>query len=131
MNGDSPALARVLYAEDSLVDREMMQFLLGSLGVEMIAANNGHDALARTEDDDLDLILLDLWLPEISGLQILDKLAQRGCATPAVLITADEEQTLWDLAREKGAAAVVSKPISVDDLRQLLRDLLDLETGGN
>jgi len=99
-----PSLARVLIVEDQLQVAEMVRDVLTSLGYESESAPNGREALHRVASYRPDVVLLDLSLPGMSGVEVLDALRRDHPGVPVVMVTAnqDEETARGTLAR--GAA---------------------------
>lgn len=83
---------RVLVAEDNVVNRELARHLLVQLGHEVVLAGDGNDVLARLAEQPCDLILMDLWMPELDGLaacgRIRDSEKGTGRRTPIIALTA-------------------------------------------
>jgi signal transduction histidine kinase/DNA-binding response OmpR family regulator len=106
---------RILVAEDNPVNRTMVVRLLGKHGHDVRVANNGHEALAALGEDTFDVVLMDVEMPEIDGLEttrlIREGEAASGSHTPIIALTAhamkgDEEKCL-----AAGMDGYVSKPI--------------------
>ncbi|GAA5481534.1 response regulator [Haloferula sargassicola] len=92
MTPPQPSL-RVLFVEDHPLFRMALGMLLASTGnVEIAAeADRGADALARVEEQEFDLILLDIRLPDMSGIDVARELRERGCDTPILVLSMRDE----------------------------------------
>ena len=106
--------ATVLIVEDNPQSLELMTYLLGAAGHSVHPAQTGEQALQVAEDRDLDLILLDLQLPDLDGYQVLRALREGGryaltkiIAVTAVAMVGDRERTLT-----AGFDHYVPKPIN-------------------
>ena len=109
----SQGLQRLLIVEDDAVQRAGMGELLGSVGVEITAAENAAEALAHLKASTFDCMVMDLNLPDLSGYQLLEKMAEADDVSfPPVIVytgralTRDEEQALRRFSRSiivKGA----------------------------
>lgn len=112
----------VLVAED---DNEMRRLLVETLnqdGYEVLTAGSGLELFDRLreakEDSDLPkLIVSDIRMPGLSGLQVLRTVQKWGMAIPVILITAFPDEETLSEAEQYGAAAILSKPFEMDDLR--------------
>lgn len=92
-------LARILIVEDNPHSLELMSYLLGAHGYEVSCALTGTAAVDAAGSAAMDLVLLDLQLPDIDGYQVLRALRARGTAVKIIAVTAvamvgDRERTL-------------------------------------
>lgn len=119
---DSP---RVLLAEDDNAMRRMLASILQQDGYEVIQARNGaqlfdlmnSQLIYACDRAAVDLIISDIRMPEMSGLEVLAALRDADWSTPVILLTAFGEQTTRDEALRLGAQAIFSKPFDIDELR--------------
>jgi DNA-binding response OmpR family regulator len=97
-------------------------------------ADNGRTALKKITEGAYDLIILDIMLPEMSGLDVCKKVRQEGIATPIIMLTARGEEIDKVLGLELGADDYVTKPFGVRELlarvKALLRRTEDAPGGG-
>lgn len=113
-------MTRILVVDDVLTDQRLAGGILAKLpGCQIAYAGDGQDALAQFDVARPDLVLTDLQMPDMDGLQLVEALRRRSPGTPVILMTGrgSEEIALEALAR--GAASYVPK-------RTLVRDLLDV-----
>ncbi|HEV8325337.1 MAG TPA: response regulator [Myxococcota bacterium] len=111
-----PFPPRVLVAED---DHEMRSLLVATLrrdGCVVEEAVDGADLLARLSAG-FDLVISDVRMPGLTGLEVLARLRRAGGSTPFILITAFGDADLHAEARRVGTATVFDKPFDLDDLR--------------
>jgi CheY-like chemotaxis protein len=121
---------RVLFVEDSEINRRIVREMLTAGGVVMDEAEDGQAGLEMIEANDYDLILMDLRMPRMDGLTAIRHLRARGDAKaslPVVVVTADAGSTIHDDCVAAGADEVMSKPVSMPALydtigRMLARD---------
>lgn len=78
---------KILFVEDEKVLRETLQEALESSKFEVKTAVDGNEALEALKDGEYDLILLDIILPKINGLEVLEKIRDEGKNTPVILLT--------------------------------------------
>lgn len=120
------AVPLVVYiVDDDDAVRNGFARLIRSAGLDARPFGSAHEFLAGVRDQPLACILLDISLPQLTGLQIQQELNQRGIQLPVITISAreDDETRLW--ARDLGAKLFLRKP--VDD--QALLDAISWVTG--
>ena len=114
---------RALCAEDTAVNRSLLQAILQREGVEVAFAVNGRQALDEADRQPYDLILMDMQMPEMDGYEATAELRRRGCRLPIIALTA--HAMAGDRARclEVGCNDYLSKPIDRKALLQTLARL--------
>jgi two-component system phosphate regulon response regulator PhoB len=122
---------RILLVEDEDLIRDMVTIALEEEGYEVFTARNGRAALNILQSPDLsrdklapDLIILDLMLPEVNGLDICRLLRYQGDFTPILVISAKSSETDRVLGLEVGAYDYLTKPFSMRELIARCRALL-------
>ncbi len=111
---------RLLLAEDNPINVLIAKQILNSWGVQVTIANNGKEAVDLTSAKSFDVILMDLHMPELSGIEATRIIRQQGISTPIIALTAD---ALFDSKNECIAAGMnvfITKPFNPDELYQLL-----------
>ena len=115
----------VLYVEDNEFNRKIVRHLLGRTSYRLIEAVDGEAGVATAREAVPDLIIMDIQLPKLSGLEATRQLRADPVTAPipVIVITSfalagDEEK-----AREAGAAAYLAKPYSPRELLQMIRNL--------
>jgi len=124
---DDAAAPRVLVVDDHPVNLEVARVMLQAFGCEVIEAGDGIEAVAAGEPGDFDLILMDVRMPRMDGLDATRALRAGGVATPIVAMTADAMPE--DVARclAAGMNAHMAKPISQHGLLAVLNRALSGE----
>jgi len=111
---------RVLLAEDSLVNQKLAIGVLKNAGHEAIVAGDGHEAVALYQQEDFDLVLMDIQMPELDGYEataaIREIQSQRQRRTPIIALTAHASQSDRQRCLEAGMDDYVSKPIRAEKL---------------
>jgi two-component system, OmpR family, phosphate regulon response regulator PhoB len=122
---------RILLVEDEDLIRDMVKVALAEEGYEVHTASNGRAALNILQSPDFsrdklvpDLIILDLMLPEINGLDICRLLRYQGDVTPILIISAKSSETDRVLGLEVGADDYLTKPFSMRELIARCRALI-------
>ena len=112
---------RVLIVEDDEDTRDALQEALADAGFTLEQAGDGASALSRLARGGIDVVLLDMHLPDMTGLQLLEKLAAmpEAAKTRAIMLTADSRPRVMDFARD---AKVLHKPVSLDELEAAVKE---------
>jgi CheY-like chemotaxis protein len=120
-SGDALGGLRILLAEDHPDIQIAVRRLLESSGASIVSAHDGEEARERARKEPFDLILMDLRMPGLSGLQATRLLRREGCDTPIVALTADAATVHRAAAAVAGCDAVLSKPFSLEELIAAIR----------
>ena len=117
---------RVLLIEDEANIAEAIRFLLSRDGCEVQVQADGHAALAAVAAFRPDVVVLDLMLPGMSGLEILTALRADPAtrALPVLMLTAKGQGRDREAAERAGVSAFMTKPFANADIRAAVRDLL-------
>lgn len=115
---------RILVVEDDRTLRQALVFNLGREGYEVRSAVDGEQALAAGREGGLDLILLDLMLPTMSGLEVLRTLRGEGVDTPVVILSAKGGEVDRVVGLKIGADDYVAKPFSRPELLARIETVL-------
>ncbi len=108
----------VLIADDSMFQRFMLSKIVREAGYETLEAKNGQECIDLGLEKRPDLVILDLNMPEKSGLDVLSAFREAGCDTPVLVLTADIQSTTRELCEQLGAAGFLNKPVDEAALRQ-------------
>lgn len=109
-------MKRILIVDDEPSIVTLLQFNLEKAGYEVMTSGDGRDALVRIEEASPDLILLDLMLPGIDGMEVLKRLRALNIKTPVVMITARDEELDKVLGLELGADDYITKPFRIREV---------------
>ena len=107
---------RILVVEDDVTLRQALTFSLGQEGYEVAGASDGEAGLAAALTGRFDLILLDLMLPSMSGLEVLRTLRRDGGSTPVIIVSAKAGEVDLVVGLKIGADDYVTKPFSRPEL---------------
>ena len=106
----------VLIVEDETNIVDILSFNLEREGYNTIEAYDGQTGLQLAREQNPDLILLDLMLPQMNGFDVCRQLRVDGCATPIIMLTAREEEADKVLGLELGADDYITKPFAIREL---------------
>ena len=116
---------RILIVEDEAAAREALGEILTSLGYVVVGVGSGREADARPAQPGFDLLLTDLVLPDVSGLDLAVRLKERWPRMELVLMSGYSDNDAVREAVTKGRARFLQKPFGLDTLARELRDALD------
>lgn len=119
----------VLIVDDSLIVRRVVARTLKIAGVDVgmiFEAGNGREALAHLEKEWIDMVFLDLNMPEMNGFELVDKMEAGGLleSTPVIVITTERSTTKIDALRKKGIRACISKPFTPEKIRNVVNEII-------
>ena len=120
----SATAAHILVAEDQTDIRDLLVMNLRSAGYEVSAVGDGSEALARFAERASDLLILDLMMPRMDGLEVCKALRAKGHATPILMLTAKTTELDRVLGLELGADDYLTKPFSLAELLARVKALL-------
>lgn len=117
--------ARILIVDDEQITRENLEHILKKEGYETMSAGNGIIALQELEKREFDIVLTDLKMQVVDGLQVLEKAKELYPDTEVVVITGYATVATAVEAMQKGAFYYLSKPVKIEDVRILVRQALE------
>ncbi|MDO5077845.1 response regulator transcription factor [Corynebacterium sp.] len=116
-------MTRILLVEDEESLAEPLAFLLGKEGFDVVVAADGAQALVEFEAHDIDIVLLDLMLPGMSGTEVCKQLRATS-SVPVIMVTARDSEIDKVVGLELGADDYVTKPYSSRELIARIRAVL-------
>jgi len=116
---------KILVVDDEQNSREGLTKILIKEGYEVVAAESGETALAEAKKQDFDLIITDLRMPEISGIDVLEQIREKKPDIGVIIVTAYGEVNSYLKAMTLGAFEYLNKPIKLDELRRVINKALN------
>lgn len=117
---------KVVIADDIFTNRLLLSEIIADLGHEYIAVANGREAVDTLLNNDVDLILMDIEMPIMNGLEatkyIREKLAKPKNAIPVVALTAHNPKIFFNDYKDVGFSQLLTKPYSVKKITDLLEN---------
>ena len=107
---------RILLVEDEENIRKLVKLNLEMEDYEVIATDNGRDAIKYTKEQHFDLVLLDVMLPEVSGIQICEQIRLTDSETPIIFLTAKDAAPDRIKGLKVGADDYLTKPFNLEEL---------------
>jgi DNA-binding response OmpR family regulator len=114
----------IAIVDDEMKIRDMVKTFLQNEGFETLEAENGMDAVHMVEDQEVDLLLLDVMMPNKDGLQTLREIRMINKNIPVIMLTAKAEEIDKLLGLELGADDYITKPFSIRELTARIRAVL-------
>jgi DNA-binding response OmpR family regulator len=113
----------ILLVDDEEAVRKVLSFPLERDGYKVVQAADGEEALERFGDQPVDLVVLDIMLPKLDGLEVCKQLRSRS-SVPIIMLTARDDELDKVLGLELGADDYITKPFSIREFRSRVRALL-------
>ena len=114
----------ILIVDDEEIIRESLSFILAKEGYRVVEAANGRVALDRIREDSFDLVLTDLEMPEMKGIELLENIGKFSPETLVVIVTAYGSIDTAIAALRQGAVDYILKPVEFDELLLKVKRLL-------
>ena len=116
---------KILVVDDERLVRWSLRQKCEEWGYSVVEAEAGEPALRVSQNESPDLVLLDVRMPDMSGLEVLDQLRKNGDTRPVIMITADPQLDDVKAALKLGAYDFVGKPIDFDELHVVVKNALE------
>lgn len=120
-------MAKLMLVDDNVDILELLSDLLVEQGYEVVPARSGESALMRVKDEHPDLILLDIDMPGMSGIDVCSRLKSDSDTSPipVIILSGTIEDSLWQDAENAGCDKLISKPPDVEELTGCIQELLN------
>lgn len=116
---------KILVAEDNEVNQILIEEILSQWELEYVIVSNGKEAVERLEKEPFDLILMDVNMPVMGGVEALQKIKGSGLTTPVIALTANAMEGDRERFLEEGFDSYITKPIVLDQFKSLLHRYLE------
>jgi CheY-like chemotaxis protein len=118
-------MATVLIIDDAAFSRRMLRKYLQIDGYEILEAANGAEGLEMIKSNRPGCVLTDLLMPDVSGLELLERIQQEGLKVPVIIISADIQDSSRQQGLELGAISFINKPVKEDEVRQAVKQIFE------
>jgi CheY-like chemotaxis protein len=118
-------VTQVLVVDDEPDIIQVVSRILARAGHEVLAAADGAEAIAHLADHHVDLMILDLQMPVLDGLSVLELLREQDDAPAVIVLSANADYGDGARARQLGALAIVAKPFEAAALRELVASVIE------
>ncbi len=116
---------KILVVDDDLATLELMDFQLSDEGFEVLTAENGQKGIELIEENEFDLVLTDLQLPDFSGIEMVKRCKEMSPETEIIMITGFGSMEKAIEATKAGAFYYVEKPVEIEDLHILIEKAIE------
>ena len=107
---------KIIVIDDDVIILQAIKTMLTHKGYSVFATTDAQDALDTLEEEEFDLIISDIMMPYVSGIELLSALKKNQNKVPIIIISALDQQEVILTAFEEGAEDFVKKPIQLDEL---------------
>jgi two-component system response regulator AtoC len=121
---------RVLVADDEADILEVLQDRLEAIGFTVVTAQTGLEALRKITSDRFDGIFLDVKMPEMSGVEVLEEVRKRDIKIPIIIITSSTSREVAVESIAKGADAYILKPFEWEELKEKIENAFNTRLKG-
>jgi CheY-like chemotaxis protein len=121
------AVSTVLLVDDDAGVRFALTEVLRDRGYHVVCASSGAEAL--TSLDGVDVVVTDLSMPGMDGLELVSQIAARAPALPVLLLTAHGSEHMGRIASSRGACGCLSKPFDIDEIARAIEQARALRRG--
>ena len=123
MSGDLKVQRRILVVEDDEDMRENLRRILTLAGYQVHLARDGAEAITVLQAQPFHLVLTDLLMPRMGGLELLREIRRLGRILPVVFLTAFGNRAAFTKAMDLGAVGFVTKPFQANSLLEVIREV--------
>ncbi|WP_319549384.1 S16 family serine protease [Desulfogranum marinum] len=116
---------QILIVDDEAIARTNMEHVLTKEGYQCFTAANGAEALEILPANEIDLVITDLKMNRMDGIELLDHITRLNPETPVIIVTGFATVDTAVKALKKGAANYLGKPVNLDELKRTVKDVLE------
>jgi PleD family two-component response regulator len=122
---------KILIIDDSFINNLLFQDILKEAGFKVTALSSSKKAFLKVKENQPDIIILDIMMPEVDGLAVLEQIksSEETKNIPILMVTADTKSDSMQMAQQLGAVDYITKPIIPEDLvkriKKALKDFQD------
>jgi len=115
---------KILVVDDEEGARELFNTILTDEGYNITLANNGEEALSLFKSDKFNLVITDIKMPVMDGLQLLQEIRKAGSKADVIMVTAYGEVETYLKSMSLGAVEYINKPIRLKELKRIVHKVL-------
>jgi len=123
-------MVRILIIEDDEEMRALLRDLLLEDGIEFDSAESGSEAIQKLAEEPFDLVITDIRMPGLTGLDILPGIKKLQPEACVIVITAFGSEEVRRKSFDRGATAYLEKPINMDRLKTLIQEMVSTKEKG-
>jgi len=122
-------MAKILVADDELSMRQFLEILLKKEGHEVFCAADGQEALSRFQAENFDLLISDIKMPKVGGLDLLRKVKEQRPNVAVIMVTAYASPEDAIVAMKAGAYDYLTKPFKLEEIKSVIQNALEQTVG--
>ncbi|MBS2209927.1 response regulator [Carboxylicivirga mesophila] len=111
---------KILLAEDNVLNQRIAKSLFNKIGHKIDVVSNGVDAVEKMQRNKYDIVFMDILMPQMDGIEALQKMRKTGDTCPVIAMTASIEETERERVLKAGMDDFITKPTKVEDLSRML-----------
>jgi len=115
---------KIMVVDDEEGARDLFNTILTDEGYDVSLANGGEEALSLFKSNPFNLVITDIKMPVMDGLQLLQEIRKMGSKTDVIMVTAYGEVESYLKAMSLGAAEYINKPIRIKELKRIVHKIL-------
>ncbi|MFZ7112155.1 MAG: sigma-54-dependent transcriptional regulator [Desulfatiglandales bacterium] len=119
-------MANILIVDDECSILESLEMFLTEKGHTVSKASTGQEGIALFHQKDPDIVVLDIRLPDLNGLDMLSRLQSKGCAAKVIMMTAFHDMETTIQAMKRGAYDYIHKPLDIDEVEKSINQALNI-----
>lgn len=113
-------MSTILIIDDDDFTRESLEMYFSESGFDVVTASTGEQGVKKYRDNKIDVVILDIRLPDKDGFEVIDDLRTERDDVKVIMITAFHDEKTILRAQEKGSFAYIKKPIDLDELDRVV-----------
>lgn len=113
-------MARLLIVDDEIDIREFARNFFQKRGIEVFTASSGDEAFEIIEQEKPDLVLLDVRMEEMTGVELLKKVREAGLDTRVIMVSGVEDESVIEEAQAYGVLGFIHKPLVLNELEKIV-----------
>jgi two-component system response regulator PilR (NtrC family) len=122
-------MGKILVSDDELSMRQFLEILLKKEGHQVVCAGDGQEAWVRFQAEPFDLVISDIKMPKMDGLELLQKVKQQRPSLAVIMVTAYASPEDAIAAMKAGAYDYLTKPFKLEEIKSVIRNALELTEG--
>ena len=115
---------KIMIVDDDTDSRDTIQEILTGEGMDVIAAKDGFEAIQMASENLIDLILMDIWMPGMDGVEALSEIKDFLPDCTVVMMTGSASEDHIQYAMSKGAKACLTKPLTIQQLLKIVGEVV-------
>ncbi len=121
---------KILVADDEELIRWSLRRAFEAAGYTVDIAANGKEAIQRVEEHNYDIVVTDLRMPELDGMEMLIKMREMGISLPVIVISAYLSKKVIEETLHKGAFRCLDKPFQMEDVLNVVKEAVEYKAKG-